>query len=187
MRRRQELSRKRALQAACNQPSLACPRDPTAIPTSQLLECLLWMVLASYGQLRGMEERDTEDTAISKQNKATQIKSRPGLLGCSELMDLLITSVLQGFSVFCEVKTLLWLLSLKAVRARAGELSELRACLDRDQPWQALYFSSAPLPSTEVQNSQNYLLPPIPAFSHLWDAPSSPVWIFVVSAEVHQP
>lgn len=41
-------------------------------------------------------------------------------------------------SVFCEVKSLLWHLSLKAVRAQAGELSELRACLDRDwdQPWQ---------------------------------------------------
>lgn len=43
-------------------------------------------------------------------------------------------------SVFCEVKSLLWHLSLKAVRAQAGELSELRACSDRDrdwdQPWQ---------------------------------------------------
>lgn len=37
MCRSQELSRKRALQAACNQPSLACPRHPTAIPRSQLL------------------------------------------------------------------------------------------------------------------------------------------------------
>lgn len=47
MCRSQELSRKRALQAACNQPSLACPRHPTAIPTSQLLgeelSALLWV------------------------------------------------------------------------------------------------------------------------------------------------
>lgn len=47
MCRSQELSRKRALQATCNQPSLACPRHPTAVPTSQLLgeelRALLWV------------------------------------------------------------------------------------------------------------------------------------------------
>lgn len=54
-------------------------------------------------------------------------------------------------SVFCEVKSLLWHLSLKAVRAQAGELLELRACSDRDrdQPWQV---------STEQAKAQNKAL-----------------------------
>lgn len=41
-------------------------------------------------------------------------------------------------NVVCEVKSLLWHLSLKAVGAQAGELLELHASSDWDwdQPWQ---------------------------------------------------
>lgn len=77
---------------------------------------------------------------------------------------------LTKLNICAQFLSAVWLFKLKCFFAfQALCPSSLTDALD-------LSSLGAPLQSNKVQNLQNYLLPPIPAFSHQWDAPSSSVW-----------